>query len=135
MPFVDTNIFIRYLTKDDLDKAQACFELFNQAASNQVALTTTEAVITEVVYVLSSKKTYGLARHEIRARLYPLLSVSGLQLSHRQTYLRALDLYTLYALDFEDAVIVAQMERQKIKDLYSYDRGFERISGITRQEP
>ncbi|MBN1218755.1 MAG: PIN domain-containing protein [Anaerolineae bacterium] len=135
MPFVDTNIFIRYLTKDDPAKAQACFELFQQAAANQVALTTTEAVITEVVYVLSSQKTYGLARADVRARLYPLLSVSGLRLPHRQTYLRALDLYTLYPLDFEDAVIVAQMERQKINELYSYDQGFDRVASLTRHEP
>ncbi len=67
MQFVDTNVFIRYLTKDDPDKAQACFELFRQAQANEVVLTTTEAVITEVVYVLSSKKTYGLARTDIRA--------------------------------------------------------------------
>ena len=38
MPFVDTNIFLRYLTKDDPDKAQACFELFKRAEANQVTL-------------------------------------------------------------------------------------------------
>lgn len=135
MQFIDTNIFIRYLTKDDPDKAQACFELFQRAQANQVNLTTTEAVITEVVYVLSSKRTYGLARTDIRARLYPLLSVPGLRLPHRQTYLRALDLYAASSLDFEDALIVAQMQRQAIKELYSYDRGFDQLEGITRREP
>lgn len=135
MHFVDTNIFIRYLTKDDPDKAKACFELFRQASSKQITLTTTEAVITEVVYVLSSKKTYNLARDEVRVRLYPLLSVSGLQLAQKQTYLRALDLYATYNIDFEDALIVAQMEQQKISDLYSYDQGFDRIPGINRYEP
>ncbi len=135
MHFVDTNVFIRYLTKDDPDKAEACFELFKQASSKQIALTTTEAVITEVVYVLSSKKTYNLTRDEVRIRLYPLLSVPGLQLSQKQTYLHALDLYATYNIDFEDAVIVAQMEQQKINDLYSYDRGFDQIPGIDRHEP
>jgi predicted nucleic acid-binding protein len=135
MRFIDTNIFIRYLTKDDPDKAQACFELFQQAQANQVNLTTTEAVITEVVYVLSSKRTYGLVRTDIRARLYPLLSVPGLRLPHRRTYLRALDLYAASSLDFEDALIVAQMQRQAIKELYSYDRGFDQLQGITRREP
>jgi predicted nucleic acid-binding protein len=135
MHFIDTNIFIRYLTKDDPGKAQACFELFQQAAANQTVLTTTETVITEVVYVLSSKKTYSLARGDIRARLYPLLSTAGLQLPQRRIYLRALDLYTLYSIDFEDALIVAQMERQKIRDLYSYDQGFDQVPGTHRHEP
>jgi predicted nucleic acid-binding protein len=34
MQFVDTNIFIRHLPRDDPDKAQACFELFQRAGAN-----------------------------------------------------------------------------------------------------
>jgi predicted nucleic acid-binding protein len=49
--------------------------------------------------------------------------------------LRTLDLYAAYNIDFEDALIVAQMERQNINELYSYDRGFDRVTGITRHEP
>jgi uncharacterized protein len=84
---------------------------------------------------LSIKKTYNLTRSEIRVRLYPLLSVNGLQLSERSIMLRALDLYAAYNIDFEDALIVAQMERQGISELYSYDRGFDKVTGITRHEP
>jgi uncharacterized protein len=135
MHFLDTNIFIRYLTRDNPDKAKACFELFKRANADEITLTTTETVISEVVYVLSSKKTYNLTRSDIRVRLYPLLSVNGLQLSERQTMLRALDLYAAYNIDFEDALIVAQMERQGISELYSYDRGFDKVTGITRHEP
>lgn len=135
MHFVDTNIFIRYFTRDDPDKAQACFDLFKRAGANEIALTTTEAVISEVVYVLSSKKTYNLARPDIRARLYPLLSVKGLRLPQRKMILRALDLYAAYNVDFEDAIIAAQIERQGIDGLYSYDRGFDQVPGITRHEP
>jgi predicted nucleic acid-binding protein len=59
----------------------------------------------------------------------------GLQLAERQTMLRALDLYAAYNIDFEDALIVAQMERQSISELYSYDRGFDKVAGISRREP
>jgi predicted nucleic acid-binding protein len=133
--FVDTNIFIRYLTKDDPDKAQACFELFQRAAASELTLTTTEAVISETVYVLSSKRTYNLARSEIRARLYPLLSLAGLQLPNRHIFLRALDLYVTYSVDFEDVLIAAHMEQQNIAQVYSYDQGFDRIANIDRLEP
>jgi predicted nucleic acid-binding protein len=135
MPFVDTNIFLRYLTRDDPDKAQACFELFKHAEANQITLTATETVIAEVVYVLSSKRTYNLPRDQIRARLYPLLTVQGLRLPQRRTVLRALDLYVTYPIDFEDALIVAHMERQTVRDLYSYDRDFDQVPGVNRQEP
>lgn len=135
MQFIDTNIFIRHLTNDVPEKAQACLSLFQKAQRGEITLTTTEAVIAEVVYILSSKQLYNLPRKEIRGLLYPLLSLSGLKLAHRKAYLRALDLYATYPIDFEDALIVAQMERQDITSLYSYDRDFERVSGITRLEP
>jgi predicted nucleic acid-binding protein len=135
MPFVDTNVLLRHLTRDDPDKAQACFELFKRAEANQVTLTATETVIAEVVYVLSSKRTYNLPRDQIRARLYPLLTLQGLRLAQRRTVLRALDLYVAYEIDFEDALIVAHMERQAIRELYSHDRDFDQVPGVKRQEP
>jgi predicted nucleic acid-binding protein len=135
MQFIDANIFIRHLTRDDPEKAQACLELFQKARQKEITLTTTEAVIAEVVYVLSSKRLYNLPREEIRRLLYPLLSLPGFKLTNRKMYLRALDLYATYPIDFEDALIVAQMERQKISEVYSYDRDFDQVAGIIRREP
>ena len=138
MQFVDANIFIRHLTADDPDKARACLALFQRANRNELALTTSESVIAEVVYVLSSKQLYGLSHEEIKTLLYPLITIPGLKLTHRKTYLRALDLYAAYPLDFEDALSVAHLERQGITDLISYDRGFDRVantSNIARMEP
>ena len=135
MHFVDTNIFIRHLTRDDPIKAQACYQLFKQAATNAITLTTTEAVIAEVVFVLSSKRLYNLSRQRIRELLYPLLSLQGFHLPQRSMLLRALDLYELHNLDFEDTLVIAHMEQQNLKDLYSYDQGFDKIPGITRHEP
>lgn len=135
MQFIDTNIFLRHLTRDDPVKAQACFELFKKAEKNEITLITTEAVISEVVYVLSSKRLYNLSHSEIRSLLYPILSLKGLKLANRKMYLRTLDLYATYSLDFEDCLVVAQMERQNITEIYTYDRDFDRISNITRLEP
>lgn len=42
---------------------------------------------------------------------------------------------TSYPLDFEDALIVAHMERQGIAKLISYDRGLDQVAGIRRLEP
>lgn len=135
MQFVDTNIFLRHLTKDDPVKAQACFELFQKAQRKEVVLTTSESVIAEVVYVLSSKQIYKLPREEVRKLLYPILSLRGLKLPRRKIFFRALDLYAFYSLNFEDALTIAQMERQKIKELYSYDEEFDDVASVKRLEP
>ena len=133
--FVDTNIFLRYLTQDSPKQAQACLELFQRAQRRELSLTTSEAIIAEVVYVLHSKQLYNLSPEEIRARLYPVLTIPGMKLHFRHMYLRALDLYATHHLDFENALAIAQMERQKITEVHTYDREFDRVSGIKRLEP
>lgn len=135
MQFIDANIFIRHLTRDDPEKAQACFDLFRRTERNEINLATSEAVIAEVVYLLASKQLYDVLRERIRELLRPLLSLPGLKLAPRRMYLRALDLYAIYAIDFEDALLVAQMERQKVTEVYSYDRDLDQVDGITRLEP
>jgi uncharacterized protein len=67
MRFVDTNIFIRYLTKDNPRKAEACFALFHRAKQGEEALTTSETVIGDVVYVLSAKDLCSPPQEEIRS--------------------------------------------------------------------
>jgi predicted nucleic acid-binding protein len=134
--FVDTNIFIRYLTQDDLDKSNACRDFFERVENEAETATTCEAVISEVVYVLSSRVTYRLSRPDIRSRLEPILRIPNFRLPIRSVYLRALDLFVDYpSLDFEDALCVAHMERIGIQEIASYDRGFDRVPDLARFEP
>ena len=133
--FIDTNIIIRFLTKDDPEKQRACYDLFKQAQENKIILTTSESVIAESVFVLASKKHYHLPPEEIKSRLLPILSLRGLKLAHRKMLFRALDLYAFLAIDFEDCLSIAHMERQKLEEIYSYDQDFDRVASLKRIEP
>jgi len=132
--FVDTNIFIRYLTQDDAEKYRACYQLFKRAEQNQVSLTTSESVLAEVVYVLESKY-YAVPRQQIKVALSRLLILPGLKVAHLSTYLRALALYDQHPIDFEDCLSVAHIERQKLREIISYDRDFDQVKEIVRAEP
>lgn len=135
MIFLDANIFIRYLTGDDQEKAQACLALLQRVEGGEEA-TTSETIIAEVAYVLSSPRQYKLPHAEVSALLRPIILLRGLRLPDRRRLLRTLDLFRDHAhLDFEDCLTIAQVERQKIDALISYDRDFDRVSGITRVEP
>ena len=136
MKFLETNVFLRYLTRDDEAKARACFELFRRTERGQEELTTSETIIAEVTHVLSSPRAgYRLDHEDIRARLTPILSMRGLKLEHKRMFYRALDIYgSDPELDFEDAMAVAHVERQDLTEIVSYDRDFDRISGIHRTE-
>ncbi|HUX85898.1 MAG TPA: type II toxin-antitoxin system VapC family toxin [Chloroflexota bacterium] len=136
MRLLDTNVFLRYLTRDDEEKAQRCFELFQRLKNGDETATTTEAIIAEVVFVLSSRRLYGLSHEDIRARLLPILGIRGLKLRQKRVYFRALDIYVAHpALDFEDALSVATVQVDGVQEIYSYDRDFDRVEGIVRLEP
>ncbi len=136
MRFVDTNIFLRYLVPGDPAKAQACYALFKRIEAGEEIVTTSEAVIAEVTYVLRSRAHYGLAQTEISDLLRPLLTLNGLRILEKELYSRALDLYGSHSfLDFEDALGIAHVERENLSDIISYDTGFDRIPRITRTEP
>src|SRR5947209_14567384 len=103
MKFLDTNIFLRYLTRDDAQKAAACYALFQRVKQGQETLLTSETVIAEVIYVLSSPAHYNLSHEEIGTRLHPLLTLRGLKFPKKKACLKALALYAQQpTIDFED---------------------------------
>ncbi len=117
-------------------KRHAASPSFSSSKNGAAEATTSEVIIAEVVYVLSARNHYHLTPTEIRDRLLPMFNVKGLKLPSKRRVLRALDLSAAYPfLDFEDALAVAEMEQGGISELLSYDRDFDRISGITRVEP
>jgi hypothetical protein len=70
-------------------------------------VTTSEAVIAEVAFVLASPRQYGLPPAEIALRLKPILALPHLTLprGQKRRYLRALDLWADYPrLGFVEAL-------------------------------
>lgn len=137
MYYIDTNIFIRAMTGDDIAKKEACQKMLRRISEREIVATTTESVLAEIVYVLSSKKVgYNLSREAIRSRLYPILQLSGLHINNRATYLKALDLYVLHNIDFEDAILLAYaLENDGVTGIYSYDQKLGNNTGVTRLVP
>mgnify|MGYP001619903194 CR=1 FL=1 len=135
MRLVDTNVFVRYLTKDDPRKAKASLNLLQKAKTGKVELYTTESAISEVVYVLESDRLYNLGKEEIVNMLLPILNIGKLKIVYKTSIIVALKIYEQSLLDFEDALLVAHAFRLNAKEIYTYDKGFDKIQGIKRLEP
>ena len=137
MRFLDTNVILRYLTRDDEAKARACYKLFQRVQRGEEELATCEAIVAEVTYVLSSPRLpYRLSHEQIRARLLPILTLRGLKLPQKRICLEALDTYASSAsVDFEDALAAAHMGQRRITEIVSYDRDFDHVAGVRRVEP
>ena len=134
-PFIDTNVIIRLLTGDDPEKQAAATTLFEQVEQGTLTVTAPDTVIADAVYVLSSPRLYHLARSEVRELLTALVHLPHFQVQNRLAISRALELYGSSKLDFGDVLIIASMEQQHSRILYSYDADFDRFDGIIRQEP
>jgi predicted nucleic acid-binding protein len=133
--FVDANIFVRLLTGDDPRKAARSLALFQRAQRGELTLVTSESVIAEVGYVLSSRSTYRIARAAIAAALGPLIADPSLHVEHKESILRSLDLWKDSSLDFTDCLSAEHVRRADLDGIYSYDRDFDRIPGVRRFEP
>lgn len=133
--FVDTNIFVRVLTGDDPHKAARCLALFQRAQRGEVTLITSESVVAEVAYVLSSRSIYQIPRATIAVALRSLLADPGFRIDHKESVLRALNLWKDTNLDFADCLSVEHVRRADLAGIYSYDRDFDRIPDIRRLEP
>ena len=59
MEFLDANVFLRYLTRDDPVKAERCYELLQRLKRKEIQVITSESVLAEVVCVLTSHSLYN----------------------------------------------------------------------------
>jgi len=133
MRFLDTNIFIRFLTDDVPEKADACEEIFRKAVEKQETLFTTDLVIAEIVWVLES--FYELPKDEIQDKVEKILNTPNLICPHKDLILSALILYSEKNIDYIDAYNALILKENGIEELYSYDKHYDRIDWLTRMEP
>jgi len=135
MHFVDTNIFLRFLTRDDPIKAEQCRALLYTASEGESKLYTTDLVFAELIWVLQSPKTYNLSPPEIRDLVIPLAMIKGLTFPAKKFFLEIMELFVSYNVDFIDAYNTVMMQSQDIDLIYSYDSDFDLLENVTRTEP
>jgi predicted nucleic acid-binding protein len=118
--FVDANVFIRYLvqptTSEDSANARRAQALFNRLRFAESDATTSEAVLAEVAFILTSPRHYGVLRSDAAAWIATLIRLQGIRLESEAECLLALDVWSRGTeLSYPDALAVA----------YSILRGYE----------
>ncbi len=132
--FADTNIFVRYLTDDDKEKADRVETLLGEASEDRVRLITSDLVLVELIWVLES--SYKVTPAAIAPMIRSILATPGLEVVNGALMAAALDHYEGKDIDIVDGYIAALMEKMNITDIYSFDRKhLARIERIRRIEP
>jgi uncharacterized protein len=131
--FLDTNILLRLLTRDDETKAEQSLALLLRIEDGGERVVTSHLVIFETVFTL--QRSYRLSREQIRDSVLPIITLSGLQLEEKGLYAPAFQLYIDLNISFADAYNAAFMLANDLNEVYSWDGHFDRVEGISRVIP
>jgi predicted nucleic-acid-binding protein len=131
--FVDANIVLRYLTKDPPEMAEAVFKTFTSAQEGKILLLITSLTVAEVVWVLESY--YRYSKSQVAETLTEFLLCDGLEVELLDFVIEALAMYQAKNLDFADAFLAVTALRKGPQAIYSFDRHFNRVDGLTVLKP
>ena len=141
MIFIDANILLRYTTEPESPEVarmqSAAMSLFELVETGELTVTTSEVVLHETCYVLTSHRQYGYSVSEVAPELAAILAWPGFVFpgDDKAIYLRALDLWEQHPkLDFSDSVIAARCERAG-HELATFDRHFADLPFLALWQP
>ncbi|MDE2998729.1 MAG: type II toxin-antitoxin system VapC family toxin [Gemmatimonadota bacterium] len=131
---VDTNVFLRYLTNDVPEQADAVERLLRRAGAGEIVLVTGILVIAEIVWTLES--FYRLSRVDIQAKVRAIINTPGLEVHDRIVVSQAISDYVDKNVDFGDAYNATWMLTQGIRTVQTFDRRhFSRFERLEVREP
>ncbi|RPH56265.1 type II toxin-antitoxin system VapC family toxin [bacterium] len=107
--WVDANVLLRFLTGEPEGLAERSARLMRRAEAGEIRLVLSPLVVAEIVWVL--KSFYGHSYTEIARVVVPLLSADGVEVEQREVMIQALELARDKNVDFLDAVLALQAER------------------------
>jgi len=127
--FVDSNVFIYVLVKSPKDDYETAKRILQRIEEGEEAITNT-AVIQEIVDWLE----YNNRRREVEKFLTAInsyITMKKAEVSWNEI-MEAIDDMKKYDLDLVDALTLQTMKRNNVNEIYTNDRGFDRVKGIRR---
>ena len=123
---LDTNVLIRYLTRDNPEQAEAARALLQGLTTNGPGFICREVVI-EVVWVL--ERSYRFRRERIANIVVELMATDTLVIEDDNDVAQAAAAYREGSADFSDLMILAAANRVGALPLCTFDRRFARLDG------
>lgn len=131
---IDTNLFVRYLTCDDPQKAAAVDRLLESALKGDLQIVVPSIVVAELVWVLES--FYQMAEVDIAGLVAAIMDTPGVEVTEKPLINAALKLYRTSNIDLVDAWIIEFAKARGIKTIYTFDKKhFKHIEGVETKSP
>ena len=132
--FVDANVFLRYLTNDIPEQADAVEAFLDRAASGEIQLVTSVLVIAEVVWTLGS--FYKRTKEQVRDAVLALCHTPGLTVEDADGLVQAAEWHAEKNVDFADAYHAAWMGSRGLTDVRTFNlKHFRRFDALNTDSP
>ena len=125
----DTNILIRYLTRDDEALYAGAKEFFDKVKEGSTRAVILESVIAECVYVLT--KIYKVPKNRAAESLSDILHYKGIVNHDQQELIRALALFSERNIDIVDCILCLKAASPNTS-LFSFDGELNKLSDSNR---
>lgn len=139
MIFLDANLILRALTQPDDERSRryqtVASTLLRQAARGEVHVTTSDAVLAEVAFILTAKKHYGLPPIIAAGLLGTIVRLRGFRHPRKKVLVKSLGIWESNpVIGFVDALTAAYAQSTGMV-LATFDSDFNTLSGIERWDP
>lgn len=130
---LDTNLLVRYFTRDDPSKVERVETLLNLARSGKLALHLPGIVLAELVWVLES--SYRLSRDRVADLAEAVLHTPEIHVEQAPFLARVLHQYRETNIDWVDAWIAVYARERGIRTVYTFDERHFRRTGLEVESP
>lgn len=129
--FIDTNIFLRTLIKEDETQFERCKKFLQQVKENKIEAYTNTLVLAEIVWTLSSY--YQFKKDQVVGAVRSVLNLRGLKIIDSYNHLIALELYEKHQVKYIDAVIASDAGvSSKKAQIVTYDQDFTKLGVLSK---
>lgn len=125
---LDTNVLVRYLTRDDPAQFRRAAALISELDAAEEPVRLDEIVLCELTWVLQSG--YGLARTAVADSLAALLETAQFVIDDRDTVRAAVALFRTGPGDFSDYLLGLRNRNAGCADTATFDRKLRAAEGF-----
>lgn len=122
--YVDTNVFLRYLLKDNPQQCTQAEELFEKAKNKKVKLVVPQIILFEIQFVLS--RTYRLPKQEVVESLSSLLAVEYFHIQNKDVLKNTLTIFEGSTNSLVDCFLFVVADRAKA-ELFTFDKKLKNL--------
>ena len=125
MTGLDTNVLVRYLTRDEPEQYRAAKAFVESTCTKEHPGLIGPVVLCELVWVLTG--AYAATKEEVVRVIDQLLRTRQLVVQHRDVVRRALADYTNGAADFADCLIGQMNQEAGCRETVTFDQGAAKL--------